>query len=44
MTEKLETGDLLPEIRLQLVGGGEVTLPKDLDSDFGVAIFYRGFW
>ncbi len=44
MTQKLETGDWLPEIQLQLVGGGTLTLPTEIDSDFGVALFYRGFW
>jgi hypothetical protein len=44
MIQKLESGDTLPEIQLQLVGGGTLTLPTDMDSDFGVALFYRGFW
>jgi hypothetical protein len=44
MNQKLEAGDTLPEIQLQLVGGGTLTLPADMDSDFGVALFYRGFW
>lgn len=44
MIRKLESGDILPEIRLQLVGGGTLSLPSDLDADFGVALFYRGYW
>jgi hypothetical protein len=44
MSQKLETGDTLPEIQLQLVGGRALTLPRDMDSDFGVVIFYRGYW
>jgi hypothetical protein len=44
MIQKLESGDTLPEIQLQLVGGGTLTLPTDMDSEFGVALFYRGFW
>jgi len=44
MSQKLESGDTLPEIRLQLVGGGSLGLPSDIDADFGVALFYRGFW
>lgn len=44
MIQKLETGDAMPEIRLQLVGGGTLSLPSDVDSDFGVALFYRGYW
>ena len=44
MAKKLEIGDTLPEIQLQLVGGGSVSLPSDIDADFGVALFYRGHW
>jgi len=44
MNLKLETGDTLPDIRLQLVGGGTLSLPADIDADYGVALFYRGFW
>ena len=44
MVHKLETGDTLPKVRLQLVGGGTLTLPADMDADFGVALFYRGYW
>jgi len=44
MAQKLETGDRLPTIQLKRVGGGTLTLPTELDSDFGVALFYRGFW
>jgi hypothetical protein len=44
MDQKLESGDTLPEIRLQLVGGGTLSLPGDIDADFGVALFYRGYW
>ena len=44
MAEKLRAGDTLPRITLSLVGGGEVTLPDDLPTDFGVVLFYRGHW
>jgi hypothetical protein len=44
MGEKLRSGDKLPSITLNLVGGGAVTLPDDLPTDFGVVLFYRGHW
>jgi len=44
MGEKLGSGDKLPAITLGLVGGGSITLPGDLESDFGVVLFYRGHW
>ena len=44
LDQKLATGDTLPDIQLQLVGGGTLDLPREIDADFGVAIFYRGYW
>ena len=44
MAEKLQGGDALPSITLQLIGGGSVTLPEDLETPYGVALFYRGHW
>jgi peroxiredoxin len=44
MGEKLRSGDTLPAFTLELVGGGTTTLPTDLNTDFGVVLFYRGHW
>ena len=44
MAEKLQTGDVLPTLSLRLAGGGEVTLPGDLTTPYGVVLFYRGHW
>ena len=44
MGEKLRSGDKLPSFTLNLVGGGTVTLPQDLPTDFGVMLIYRGHW
>ncbi len=44
MAEKLRGGDTLPPITLDLVDGGNVTLPGDLKTDFAVVLFYRGHW
>ena len=44
MTAKLEGGDTLPDVTLNLVGGGSVNLPADLETPYGVALFYRGHW
>jgi hypothetical protein len=44
MGEKLRGGDTLPSITLNLVGGGTVTLPDQLPTDFGLVLFYRGHW
>lgn len=44
MGDKLKSGDTLPAVTLDLVGGGKVTLPDEIRSDFAVILFYRGHW
>jgi len=44
MAEKLNLGDAFPSITLNLVGGGTLNLPGDLDSKYSVVLFYRGHW
>ena len=44
MPDKLDAGDKFPAMTLNLVGGGTVTLPDDLDAKFSVVLFYRGHW
>jgi len=44
MADKLIEGDAFPSITLNLVGGGTMTIPDDLNSKYLVALFYRGHW
>lgn len=44
MAEKLQGGDTLPDLTLQTVDGAQIHLPRDLDTDYGVVLFYRGHW
>ena len=44
MTEKLNTGDTFPRLTLDLVAGGTLTVPDDLDAKYKVILFYRGHW
>ena len=44
MAEKLDGGDTFPAISVELVGGGTVNLPGDLEGDYNVVLFYRGHW
>ena len=44
MTQKLDAGDRFPDMTLALAGGGAVSLPGDLSSDYNVILFYRGHW
>ena len=44
MAEKLGPGTAFPEMTLDLVGGGSITLPGDLDGKYAFVVFYRGHW
>jgi len=44
MAVKLDSGDVLPRFTLELVGGETVTLPDQLETPYGVVLFYRGYW
>ena len=44
MPSKLNAGDSFPAMTLNLVGGGTVNVPADLDSKYTVLLFYRGHW
>ena len=44
MTNKLQLGDMFPDITLKSVDGSEINLPADLNSPFTVVLFYRGLW
>jgi peroxiredoxin len=40
----LKNGDAFPNLTMQMVGGGTMTLPGDLAGSFGVVLLYRGSW
>ena len=44
MAEKLQQGDLLPSVTLQLVDGGTITLPDDAPTRYTALLLYRGHW
>lgn len=44
MAAKLDSGDKFPQITLDLVDGSTVTLPDQLETPYGVVLFYRGHW
>ena len=44
MADKLDMGDKFPNLTLNLVGGGTLSVPDDLGSDYTVILFYRGHW
>ena len=40
----LRNGEHFPTITASLVGGGEMTIPQDLEGQWAVVLFYRGHW
>ena len=44
MAEKLQQGDRLPSVTLQLVDGGTIILPDDAPTRYTALLFYRGHW
>ena len=44
MSEKLQQGDRLPPITLNLIDGGTLSLPGDMSSRYLAVLFYRGVW
>jgi hypothetical protein len=44
LAEKLGIGSAFPSLTLNLVGGGTLSLPDGLDTNYKVILFYRGHW
>lgn len=44
MAEKLDTGAVFPRLTLNLVDGGTINVPDELDARYKVILFYRGHW
>ena len=44
MADKLGTGEAFPPVTLELVAGGTLALPDDLEANYRVILFYRGHW
>ncbi len=42
--ERLEPGNPFPVITGSVVGGGEVTLPRDISSKYAIVLSYRAHW
>src|SRR5262245_48377720 len=40
----LQNGDAFPNIVVDAVGGGRISLPEDLGGSYGVVLIYRGSW
>jgi peroxiredoxin len=40
----LNNGESFPQLEIPAVGGGSISLPRDLSGSFGVVLIYRGAW
>ena len=40
----LRNGDTFPDLAVDAVGGGHISLPGDLKGSYGVVLLYRGSW
>lgn len=44
MTQPLDAEALFPEYAVQTVAGEVLQIPKGLDHEYSVLLFYRGGW
>lgn len=44
MADKLNPGELFPDLALNIAGNGTLSLPGDIDSPLTLLLFYRGHW
>ena len=44
MGQKLDMGDTMPSLTLNLVGGGTATVPDLTNANYQLVLFYRGHW
>ena len=42
--QKLTAGDDFRNLTLNLTDGGILDLPGDIDTEFAIVLFYRGYW
>ncbi len=40
----LDRGEIFPRLEMNKVGGGKIILPDDFSGEWGVVIFYSGYW
>ena len=40
----LDTNDLFPALRVQLISGETIDLPEYTGDGYGVSLVYRGYW
>lgn len=41
---KLDAGDVLPDLTLNVGESDKINLPGDITTDYAIVLFYRGHW
>ena len=44
MEEKLGIGSAFPDVTIDTVDGGSLSIPASLDTKYKLILFYRGHW
>jgi len=44
MSDKLQQGDRFPKLKLNLIDGGSIELPREIPNRYVALLFYRGKW
>ena len=44
MGDKLQQGERVPSLTLNLIDGGQITLPEQAPSRYTALLLYRGHW
>ena len=44
MGQKLDSGDLFPDLNVNIVGGNTFNLKENLDAKYNIILLYRGYW
>ncbi|MCZ6867363.1 MAG: hypothetical protein O7E55_08555 [Chloroflexi bacterium] len=44
MSNKLQQGDRIPTLTLNLIDGGTILLPDEMSTRYVALLFYRGHW
>lgn len=44
MSDKLQQGDRFPKLKLNLIDGGSLELPREMPDRYVALLFYRGKW
>ena len=44
LDNKLGPGNKFPALNLNLREAGDLVLPRDIETNYAIVLFYRGYW